>query len=396
MRSPALIVLRRVLRIGAAAAVPALLVASASAVAGSWPQYGRDPAHTFTAGDPSGITARTVSGLVAGWSTPVPASGTPSIAGGRVLVTGWLNNGPAVSALDASSGRRLWTRALAGFDAFQPAVAYGRVFVCENGRVSALGAAGGHRLFRAAACSGSVVLAGGRGFTVGGDGVLRAWSVSTGREAWASASGVQLATGSPVVANGRVYQPGSGRQSRTLVVFDAAGGAVVNRRAATPGFHFLAGASIVDGALWIREFQPCLQCADIDGEIDARAIRVGAGATIPPRVPIEEFVNESLPPVAGFGHMFSTGIGASGLVAYPLAAGATGWQVSFGSDEPPTLAAGVVYPDGGSALSAATGRVLWTLPDAWIDSAPAIAGRVLYYADQRPDGTTSVRTFHLP
>jgi hypothetical protein len=85
-------------------------------------------------------------------------------------------------------------------------------------------------------------------------------------------------------------------------------------------------------------------------------------------------------------------------VAYPLTSGATGWDAGLGSDAPTvTLAGGVVYPDQcGCALAAATGKVLWTAPDAWIDGAPALAGGVVYLTEQRPDGTTLVRTFHLP
>jgi len=239
------------------------------------------------------------------------------------------------------------------------------------------------------------VLAGGRGFSVGSGGVLHAWSVLTGRDVWSS-PGVRLEPGSPVVANGRVYQPGW--RGRTLFVLDTAGGRILNRRAATPAYHFLSGASIVDRALWIREFQPCLQCADIDGEIYARAIAVAPGAAIPPRVLVSEFVNESSAPAVGFGHMYSTGVDAPAMVAYPVAAGAFGWQANGGGDAPTfTLAGGAVYPDQcGCALSAATGKVLWTMPNFWIAGAPAIANGVVYFAVEQPEGTTQVRTFHLP
>jgi hypothetical protein len=60
MRPSAFTAIRRAVAIGLGAALPALPAGPAGAVAAARPQYGHDPAHTFTVGDAGGITADTV------------------------------------------------------------------------------------------------------------------------------------------------------------------------------------------------------------------------------------------------------------------------------------------------------------------------------------------------
>lgn len=89
----------------------ALAVAPASAIAGDWPLYGHDLANSRSAGT-DGPARGSVASLKRSWtfsSTHGDFTGTPVVAGG-VLVAG--TNMGTVYALDAASGRLLWSRDL--------------------------------------------------------------------------------------------------------------------------------------------------------------------------------------------------------------------------------------------------------------------------------------------
>lgn len=384
------------------AALAALVLAPAAAgSAGSWPQYGYSARHTFANLSESAITTATVSQLAAGWSHTVAAgaylANTPTVANGRVFVVA--QGGPMV-AFDAASGAVLWTTGTGA--AGQAAVARGHVFVCLNGIVQALDPRAGTPLFTAGACTGSPAVDGRLGFTAGG--VVHAWSTATGRPLWRSQRRINLLDQVPTVGYGKVYAEGAyPRDEHNVYAFDEATGRLVNVRhagggcapGAPPflcGWYIMAGSSIAGGNLWTVQFQWCAECADIDGEALPRAFSIARGAPTEPS--FEDITNywdpTTPPPVVGYGHVYVPSLEHE--AAYPIAPGARQWASTATSTMNLTLAGGVAYfADCGCALSASTGRLLWSSGRQYAAAAPAIAGGVVYW----PQGD-ELRTYRLP
>ena len=381
--------------VGLAAAAGMVAAPTVSAASGDWRQYGFNAAHTSTNTAEQAITAATVSRLVPGWSVADTDLGVPTVAGGSVFVA---DHG--VTAYAASDGQMLWRRMFTGLVAGQPAVIQGRLFACVDGRVLALGVDHGHTLFRAGRCSGAPVVDGSLGLTIA-DGVLYAWHVSGGGTAWRSPRSIDLADQLATLANGRVYVEGAYSAGMRdiadshMYVLDERSGRLMSTRHATSGTRFIPGTSVVSGNLWTREFQPCLFCADIDGWVYTRALAVASGAIPQPRHLISDFYNESDRPIVGFGHLYTTDEELGFDWAYPVVPNATLWQSTLTASGDVTLAGRVAYfSDCGCALSTKDGSLLWA-SGGWTDTSPVIANGVVYWV-QYVDGSTILRTFHLP
>src|SRR5260221_4159059 len=102
---------------GAAAQTPPPATSSAtpaSSVPNEWPMYGQNAARTGLNAGETAIVAASVGRLVPGWEAfigqgPLPPSGSPAVAAGRVFVGSSVTEGDNFFAFDAASGRTLWT-----------------------------------------------------------------------------------------------------------------------------------------------------------------------------------------------------------------------------------------------------------------------------------------------
>ncbi|HEX4024309.1 MAG TPA: PQQ-binding-like beta-propeller repeat protein [Steroidobacteraceae bacterium] len=172
------------------AAVPGMVTSPAVWAAGAnmeWPSYGRDYANSRYA-PLNQINAGTVQGLAPAWIFQTGKTGSfedsPVVVGGVMYVTSGVTN--SVFALDAGTGRRLWTHdTVLGFASF----------CCgPNNR--------------------GVAVAGGKVFYGTLDGKLVALDASTGKQAWSVQVGDPKEgfseTMAPLAWNGRVFIGSSG------------------------------------------------------------------------------------------------------------------------------------------------------------------------------------------
>jgi outer membrane protein assembly factor BamB len=382
----------------AAVTIAAALASAPGAAAAGWTQYGFNAQHTFRNPSETALTSSTVTHLRPGWTADLGADAylatTPTVAGGRVYVVD--ATGPLV-AFDAASGARLWS--VQGGATGQPAVAGGHVLACIGGVIRALDPRTGAQVFTAGPCLGSPAVDGGRGFTTAG--VVRAWSVTTGRQLWHSPRGPHLADQVPTVGYGKVFAAGALGDARNMYVLDEATGRVLNVRHTARicnsdvcGWNLIGGSAIVGGKLWTVQFEWCLACADIDGWAYLHTFAVAPGhLRLPPETDaISEFANDITgPPVVGDGHVYVPSV-STPEAAYPVAPGAQAWASTLTSTMGVTLAGGVAYfADCGCALATADGRLLWSSGSGYSTAAPAVAGGVAYW----PQGTV-LRTYRLP
>ncbi len=148
-----------------------------------WPMYGQNPSRTGVNPGETVLKTAMVARLAPRWQAfvgqgPLPPSGTPAVAGGRVFVGSSVEEGDNFFAFDAPSGRQVWS------------VDLGRPLE------------GGVGIGAGAAVAGGVVVAG------GADAAYYGLDASTGAVLWRHALDVGpsgFAWASPLVTGGRAY-----------------------------------------------------------------------------------------------------------------------------------------------------------------------------------------------
>ena len=186
------------------------------------------------------------------WRAHVGASETsPLLVGRRLFVGGWDGR---VYALDAVTGRRLWTFATGGSIKGGLAASGSAVFAGSyDGHVYALDAASGRLLWRASAQPrlfghgrfySTPAVAYGRVYIGCTDGAVYSFDERTGATRWVHHTGSYV-YGSPAVWRGRVYV---GSYDRGLYAFDAATGDVAWRFAANGPIS--GSATVIDGVAY--------------------------------------------------------------------------------------------------------------------------------------------------
>jgi outer membrane protein assembly factor BamB len=192
-----------------------------------WTMYGGDPTRSNHNAGATRLAVSSVEALAPLWQADVglgrlPPSGTPAIASGRVFVGSSVGTGDNFFAIDAASGRRLWSANIG------------------HGSTNA----GGIGIGAGPAVAGSVVVAG------GGDQAYYGLEAGTGRLLWRNAMDAGESAFpwcSPLVAAGRAYvgiasefdNPSVRGELRAL---DLATGAVLGRRYFVP--EGIGGAGI--------------------------------------------------------------------------------------------------------------------------------------------------------
>jgi outer membrane protein assembly factor BamB len=223
-----------------------------------WSQPGGNAAN-----DPGHVALAAASGAPA-WSAPAVesagkkdgrASAPPVIHGGRLYAYG---AGGTVTAL-STSGSRLWSVSLAPADErSRPpgggvAAAGEAVFAATGfGELVALEAASGRRLWSyrlGAGARSAPTAAGGKVFVVGADGVLHAVNIADGSQAWTlpgipETAGV-LSSASPAVAGGTVVVPYT---SGEILAVDAESGEMKWADAVVRASRTLAVSTLTDVA----------------------------------------------------------------------------------------------------------------------------------------------------
>jgi polyvinyl alcohol dehydrogenase (cytochrome) len=184
---------------------------------GDWPTYGHDPGRSAFNPEETTIDGANLGRLAARWTVnigmgPLPASSAPSVTGGRLYVGSSVGSGPNFLALDANTGRLLWS--------------------ADVGH----GSPDGVGIGATPAVSGAVVVAG------GGDAAYYGLDAATGAVLWrhaldAGPSG--FAWSSPLILDGRVYVGVASEYSNPPVrgelrALDLATGALVGRASFVP------------------------------------------------------------------------------------------------------------------------------------------------------------------
>jgi outer membrane protein assembly factor BamB len=211
----------------------------------------RLPSHAKQPDDGEVIALAVGTGQVR-WRAHVGASETsPLLAGRRLFVGGWDGR---VYALDAFTGRRLWTFATDGAIKGGLAASNGAVFAGSyDGHVYALDAASGRLLWRASAQPrlfgggrfySTPAVAYGRVYVGSTDGAVYSFDAHTGATRWVHHTGSYV-YGSPAVWRGRVYV---GSYDHDFYAFDAATGDVVWRFAANGPIS--GSTTVIDGVAY--------------------------------------------------------------------------------------------------------------------------------------------------
>jgi outer membrane protein assembly factor BamB len=165
--------------------VPSPSASAAPVAPADWPMYGGNASRSNYNAGRTRLAVSTVSTLAPRWQANVgsgqlPPSGTPAVASGRVFVGSSVAKGDNFFAIDAASGRRLWSAHIG------------------HGSTSA----GGIGIGAGPAVSGSIVVAG------GGDQAYYGLDAATGRVLWRNpmdAGESAFPWCSPLVAAGRAY-----------------------------------------------------------------------------------------------------------------------------------------------------------------------------------------------
>jgi uncharacterized repeat protein (TIGR01451 family) len=296
-----------------------------------WTQFHRDNMQRWNPYE-TVLGVSNVGSLRLKWKSPngvgigVSMQPSPAVVNGVVYVGSYGGN---VSALNASTGARLWTYTTLDDVISSPAVANGVVYIpSTDGNVYALNAGTGALLWsyniRPSGFS-SPAVANGVVYVGSDDGNVYALNASTGAKLWSYATG-QSVDSSPAVANGVVYI-GSG--DGTVYALNATTGAKL--------WSYSTGSSV-----------------------------------------------ESSPAVAN-GVVY---VVSDALYALNASTGAKLWSYAAGGSSSPAVANGVVYVGGGDgnfyALNASTGAKLWSYATGIaaelgpVVSSPAVVDGVLY------------------
>jgi uncharacterized repeat protein (TIGR01451 family) len=193
----------------ASAAPGSMAITQAQSIT-DWPQLSGGPSHAGFTSDPTFATLPQSEGeLQLKWkfalNERVEITAQPIVAGGRVYLG--LMDG-RVLALDATSGRLVWTRTVGGAVPNTLAYAGGRVyFGAEDGIIYALSATDGAEVWRCPTGGpilSAAVVVGDTAYIGSSDGYLYAINANDGTVRWRFEAIGPVLT-SPAVGNGRVY-----------------------------------------------------------------------------------------------------------------------------------------------------------------------------------------------
>lgn len=345
----------------------------------AWPMFGRDAART------AAVATRRVGPpfrrlWVAGGRSLIEFP--PALAYGRLY---YADGGGRVYAVSARTGSRAWRYDAHRSVAASPAVgayAHGTVYESflnrlrspgkdpEDGEVVALAAGTGRVRWVAhvGASETSPLLAGGRVYVGGWDGVVDALDARTGRRIWTYRTGGAV-KGGLAAAGGVVY---AGSYDGHLYALDGATGRLVWRAAGQPGLlghgTFYATPAVAYGRVYV---------GSTDGRVysfGARSGRLRWSHRTGGYVYGSAAVWDGLVLVGSYDH---------GLYAFDAATGDERWRFDAGGpiSGSTTVIDGVAYVATlrarSFAVSTRTGRLLWSLDDGRY--APAVSdGRRVY------------------
>jgi outer membrane protein assembly factor BamB/subtilisin family serine protease len=348
------------------------LIPAVDASAPGWAQYQNNPARTGRSGD--SLAAET---LEPGWSAPSGGSivfSSPVIADGRVFVN---TDQGALTAMNLTSGERLWTFETSTGLRGAPAVADGVVYTGGgvDGGIHAVDAATGESVWtlatpgRRTIYTAPVVRAGvvyaTTGFTPDATDTLFAIDAATGSVVWSVDLGPRVFFG-PAVGEGIVVAASAG--DRRLVALDAMTGAELWALEREQD-EFIAGPSIAVGAVYVTTSVPPVGFAP-GWQGSLLAVDAGTGSIIW-EAPTHGDGQGTSPAVLG--DLVIAGSHGLGVVAaYDRATGAPAWHYGLatsGGVSASILVSGDGYVVGGSqgdrrvfALDAATGELVWEHP----------------------------------
>jgi eukaryotic-like serine/threonine-protein kinase len=364
-----------------AVAPPAHVAAAAPACEShAWPQLERTARHSGTAPAGTRIGRGTIGRLRRVWQASIGYgnTGAADVAPSPLVVCGVVFVAAAdgrVYALDAASGRRLWRTSAMGYRFFGAAISHGTLFAVTNGVLYAFATKTGDLLWQTSVSSlmGGAptppLVTGSTVYVIDAE-LLTAVDATTGAVRWRAPAGQSTFLSVPAAANGLIYVG----VDQSLAAFDAATGAL--RWSGATGDVVWSTPTISGGSAFV-------------GSSDHRVYAFDAiSGTLQWTAPTGDRVYASAPVAAG-GVVYVGSLDGR-VHALDAATGAAKWTFTTGQalTGSPAIANGVVFIgslDGTFyALDAATGAPLWS--DAVgrpIGSSPAIGTQSVYIATER-------------
>ena len=342
-----------------ATASPSAAVAVAPSPSTDWPMLRGDAAHTGQGG------SGPVGGPVLRWHYQANGSvnTSPVVVGGVVYA---ISDEGTLHALDAATGKQLWTFAGAFSADAGPTVWDGVVYVADRpGVIHAVDATSGHERWHSAAAIPGGLTIGDGGIYVASKGVIVALDATTGTERWRYSAPSAGLFHNPALANGVVY---AGSDLGGVVAVDAATGTL--RWHADTGTDGTTTAVVANGIAYV-------------GDNGSRSGHLFAFDAATGKL-LWRLAETVFSPAVTGGVAYS-GSAAGYVSARDALTGVEKWRFPVkGETGPVGVAAGVVYvPASGEhrvyALDAATGRELWHVDvDSGMDGSVAIAGGAVY------------------
>ena len=329
------------------------------------------------------LTPTNVSLLVQDWATPIGSDGytesTPAVANGVLYVGA---DDSKLYAINAISGKMLWTATTSNYISSSPAVANGIVYVSSRDeKLYAFRASSGKMLWTASTSntiqsSPAVV----NDIVYVGSDKLYAFNAISGRVLWTAGTSGYIAC-SPAVANGIVYV-----DADKLYAFNATSGRVLwtapvgTARWTTATGDITFSPAVVNGVVYI-------------GTDKLYALNASTGKVLW-SASAGDYVSSS-PAVANGVVYISANDGK--LYAFNTSTGKMLWSISITgfSASSPVVANGVIYLGANtlSAFDATSGKTLWTDSDNanYITSSATVVNGIIYVSAR-----DHICAFHLP
>ena len=315
---------------------------------GNYPMFGFDPAHTHFNTQEHTLTPANVSKLEQRWVMPVGAEiwSSPAVADGAVYIS-TIEPDSSLYSFDAVTGKRLWVFSLAQKSALisSPAVANGIIYIGSlDGNLYAINAATGRQLWSAQtgnAIFSSPTVVDGTVYVASRDGFLYALDAGgcgekTCLPLWKAPIGMGDYYSAPAVANGKVYIR---TVDGALYVVDAQ--TQKSRELVPPPTKqrqtfFGSSPSVADGVVYLGSEDHNLYAYDA-----ATGKQLWAGPTGAPIGSAPAIANGVVYVGSTDGLLYAFNASGCGgkATCQPLWVGATGDAI----DSAPTVANGVVY-----------------------------------------------------
>ena len=350
-----------------------------------WAQLQFSPDHAGVNPYEHILSPSTVGSLQLKWSASFSYINTyqPSIVGGVVYTDGWDGK---LHALNAITGRKLWTYNSGCLMAGTPAVVGGVVYAGTYCNFIALDASTGTELWSyPRSMDGSTAIVDGVVYVVSGnygDSYVSALNASTGAELWSVSTGSDTIS-SPAVANGMIFfGDGKGLHAR-----DTSTGAKRWDYAAAGDLYGRIPA-VANGVVYVGSTNNSFYAVDASTGSKLWSYTTGGGAGYAPAV---------ADGVVYFGSHDQN------VYALDASTGTKLWSINLGVDEGtiPTVANGVVYigSDNGNlyALDPNTGATLWSYKIGHYNRSSSVVNGMLYVtADDDLYSPSYVYAFQLP